>query len=128
MAEHIADGNGNGDLLVVNSDGSINISNHSTIKRSTGTITVTSGTGSVALTDVNIKSTYLGVSGPNKTNETFTITITDTDTGLVLSDFNARSNNSGNARSKSIGIPLTNITIDITSASVDGTYTYLVMG
>jgi len=95
--------------------------------RQSGTITVTSGSGSVALTNVNIKSDFIGVSAPNA-SDTFTVNVIDTDTGVILTTFEARESDDGVARSKSFGLSLYNITISITSASNDGSYTYLVMG
>ena len=97
------------------------------IERKTGTITVSGGTGTVAIADVNFSSLYLGVQGPNS-NETFTIQIVDTATGVELELVQARSGDNGCARSKSLGLPLFDITINVTSASADGTYTYLLLG
>ena len=97
------------------------------IERSTGSITVASGTGTVNVDDVDFSSTYLGVKAPN-TTDTFTVIFTDKATGVELEAVQARSGDNGVARSKSLGLPLFDVTITISSATSDGTYTYLMMG
>lgn len=92
------------------------------------TISVSGGTGTISLTNVRMRSNFIGVAGPNQTNETFYVTVRDTEADVIISDFQARSNNVGNARSKTIGLLLQNISITITSASVDGDYKVLIMG
>ena len=106
----------------------LDVNSSSAILRSTSTITVTGGTGTISLTGVNIRSNFIGVQGPNATNETFTVSISDDDSGVEIANFQARSSDGGVARSKTIGLAIFDVTITITSASVDGNYTYLIMG
>jgi len=96
-------------------------------KRITGNITVSGGTGNVVVTWADLKADFMGVVGPTGSS-TFNVVITDTETGVILTDFPARTGDDGNARSKSLGIGLKNITITITSANEDGVYTYLITG
>jgi hypothetical protein len=96
------------------------------IKRNTGVITVSGGVGSVVLGDVDIRSNFIGVQAPSG-SPSFTVTVTDS-VGVVISKFMARSSDGGTASSKSLGIPIFDVVIDISSASADGDYTYLIMG
>lgn len=97
------------------------------LRRTQGEITVSGGTGSVTVEKVFIKTGILAVEGPSG-NETFKIEIRDLETNVLLSEFQSRSGNQGNARSKSLQTPLWSCTITIIDASADGVYTYLLMG
>jgi len=95
--------------------------------RKTGNITVSSGSGSIILTDVDIRVTFIGVKGPSTSSEFIFIT-TDTDSGVDLNECRARNDDLGVARSNSISIPMTDITLNIFNANENGDYTYLIMG
>ena len=97
------------------------------IRRKSGTITVSGGSGDVDLVGVYIRTRFIGVQGPNAT-ATFDVKVTDTDTGVVTDEFKARPQDNGNARSKSLGLPVFSVNISVSAASVDGTYTFLLMG
>ena len=97
------------------------------LRRKSGTITVAAGSGSADLKGVYIRSYFLGVQAPN-VSATFDVRVTDSDSGVVIDEFKARPQDNGNARSKSLGLPLYNANISVVNASVDGTYTFLLMG
>jgi len=122
-------GSGRKEVTVTTSDGKTYldvVDSSSALKRKTGTVTVVGGEGSVSLSSVDIRSNFIGVQAPGST-DTFNVVITDS-SGVIISDFEARSSSGGCARSKSLGIPIYDVTINISDASADGDYTYLIMG
>ncbi len=98
------------------------------IKRKIFDVEVTAGIGSTRVNGVYIASAMVAVKGPNATNETFEVIVKDADSDIAIMGFEARSSDGGNARGKQFDIPIYSVVVEVSDASVDGTYTVLILG
>ena len=103
-----------------------------TVNTWTGNITVSGGAGSVTITDFVGRPILIAVKGAATTDQ-FIVTINDdisTVAGVSIDEFKAMSRSSGQARAHYWGNGLAVLgellTITISGATGDGTYTYIV--
>jgi len=89
-----------------------------------GKITVSGGTGFLILTDLSLAAGFVRI---NYSVSNFTVLIKDLDTTDSLTYMKALYNN-GTAQSIPFGTIYDNISINITSATLDGEYDYYVRG
>ena len=99
----------------------------SEMKRKSGSFEVSGGSGNITINGVYIKSGYVGVKGPSN-SASFEVIVEDADTDHQIQTMRSRTGDNGNATAKAFQLPLYNITIKVSEADEDGTYTYLLMG